>query len=432
MRLKLGAGYLTALCLALTALVSACTTPASRSIAPGISAGGSLVHAGAGDIVQDKNFYLLTLLQSEPVRAVIASDTELSELGRRTAAALDKAFGGCDGSTRCVVEVMRMSDADIAIAGHRLAALASPNNALGALVREKMRPSGRYQKYAMLDDAAMIEMAWLEAAAGVNRLYRVYGLGEAPRYPAIDAISHEAESAGYRSLVKAVVETQVDGARPTDLFFESWLRVGLDLLVINQRDEAARYEPMRMGVNAASFSHAASIDWSGAPYVAILVPGAGTLPGEVGLSAAGALRIRLAARRYADGLAPFIIVSGGHVHPNKTPYAEAIEMKRELMKRYGVPEHAIVVDPHARHTTTNLRNGVRLIHAMGAPETGSVLVTTSRDQSAYIESQVFSKRNQDELGYQPLTLLRRVSPHDLAMVQNLLSLHADPADPLDP
>ena len=142
--------------------------------------------------------------------------------------------------------------------------------------------------------------------------------------------------------------------------------------------------------------------------------------------------MRLAARRYAEGLAPFVIVSGGHVHPNKTPYAEAIEMKRELMDRYHVPENAILVDPHARHTTTNLRNGERLVHALGAPEAKEIVVTTSRDQSLYIESPVFFRRNEDELGYQPLTVVRHLTPHDLIMAQNLLSLHADPRDPLDP
>jgi hypothetical protein len=28
-------------------------------------------------------------------------------------------------------------------------------------------------------------------------------------------------------------------------------------------------------------------------------------------------------RRWREGLAPFLIVSGGHVHPNKTAFAEA-------------------------------------------------------------------------------------------------------------
>ncbi len=384
------------------------------------------------DIVRDKNFPFLAMLQADPsARAAIARDPLLAALGERSRRALATAFPECRSSTRCLIEAMLLPDADIVAVGKRLAQLAE-SGPVKDLIRLRMRPSGKFRRYEAQDDDAFIAAAWNATAAGVNRLYRVYGLGEAPRYPAIDSISYEPESNAYRNLVRAVFETQIDGARPGDLFFADWLQVGLDLLVINQRDEAARYEPMENGVNAAAFQRVRSINWANWQNAAIMVPGAGTNEGERGLSAAGALRARLAARRYADGLAPFLVVSGGHVHPNKTLYAEAMEMKKELMARYGVPEDAIVVDPHARHTTTNLRNGVRLIHALGAPEDKPVLVTTSRDQSAYIESPAFVSRNETELGYQPMTFLRRLSPSDITMSQNLLSLHADPNDPLDP
>ena len=61
-----------------------------------------------------------------------------------------------------------------------------------------------------------------------------------------------------------------------------------------------------------------------------------------------------------------------------------------------------------------------------------VLIATSRSQSAYIEGEVFRARNQDELGYQPMTITRRVSTYDLAMGPVLGSLQTDPTDPLDP
>jgi DUF218 domain len=394
---------------------------------------GAYAPRSSGDFVQDKNFYLLTALAVDAgSRATAAADPVLADLGRRSAEALSTAHASCTSDTGCSLVAMMYSEADILMVGDRLSTLAAPGGPLNELVRRDLRFSGRFERHAGLDDAAFAKAAWLETAAGVNRLYRIYGLGEAPRYPAIDAISYKPDSRDFQSLLKAVLETQLDGARPQDPFFANWLRVGLDLLAINQRDEAGRYEPMDQGVNAAAFARARLMKWREWPYAAILVPGAGTLDGERGLSAAGGLRTRLAARRYAEGLAPFLIVSGGHVHPNKTPYAEAIEMKRELMDRYGVPESAILVDPHARHTTTNLRNGERLVHALGAPDTREIVVTTSRDQSLYIESPVFLRRNADELGYQPLTVVKRLTPHDLVMAQNLLSLHADPRDPLDP
>jgi hypothetical protein len=31
-------------------------------------------------------------------------------------------------------------------------------------------------------------------------------------------------------------------------------------------------------------------------------------------------------------------------------------MKHDLMARFGIPADSIIVDAHARHTTTNMRN----------------------------------------------------------------------------
>jgi hypothetical protein len=44
----------------------------------------------------------------------------------------------------------------------------------------------------------------------------------------------------------------------------------------------------------------------------------------------------------------------------------------------------------------------------------------------------FADRCARELGYQPVDILDRLSPFDLAARPNLISLHADPQDPLDP
>jgi hypothetical protein len=384
----------------------------------------------SGDPVQDKNFYLLTVLDAEPsARAAVAADPVLKSYRDRSVAALRKALANCR-DPGCVAAGLTVSEPDIAEIGNRLAALA--DRPLKALIRDHLRPSGRFQKHALLEDAAFIRAAWAETAHGMNRLYRVYGLGEAPRYPDIDAISYNPEDQRFYQLISTALETADDGISPDTLFFEPWAQIGQDLLLINQRDEAGRYEPLSSGENAAALKRAATIAWQDFPYSAILIPGAGLRDEERGLSAIAAMRLRLAVRRYEQRLAPLIIVSGGNVHPNKTPYNEAIEMKRALIDRYGIPEDAILVDPHARHTTTNLRNAVRLLFRAGAPLDREVLVSTSKSQSDYIAGQVFYARNQDELGYQPMKLSRRISTYDLAMRPEIISLHADPVDALDP
>jgi hypothetical protein len=67
-------------------------------------------------------------------------------------------------------------------------------------------------------------------------------------------------------------------------------------------------------------------------------------------------------------------------------------LKRDLIARYGVPENAIVIDPYARHTTTNLCNASRLLFQMGAPMDKPIVITTTQDQGQYIESQEFADR----------------------------------------
>jgi hypothetical protein len=184
--------------------------------------------------------------------------------------------------------------------------------------------------------------------------------------------------------------------------------------------------------NAAAYRRAKTIDWSKYPYTAIVVPGAGNDRPGIRLSGAGKLRDEIAAKRYRDGKAPFVLVSGGYVHPSQTEFAEAIEMKRDLMEHWGIPAEAIIIDPHARHTTTNMRNAARLIYRYGIPFDRKALVSTDPSQSQYITDPGFEKRCLEELGYLPQQLLKRTSVFDVEFLPKLESLQADAADPLDP
>ena len=383
------------------------------------------------DPVRDRGAYLLTLIEADPAaEKALAASPPLQAIGRRLTAERAALLTGCRQTKVCPVGRLMLSDAEVAQAGDALAAMAGPGGPLSGLVARQMRPSGVFQKYAALDDAGLLRAAWAETAAGVNRLYRVYAQGEAPRSAEIDGMIRDPASDAFRHLLIEALDAETDA--PAPVFFEAWSGLGFDLLGLNQRDEAARYEPLETGANAAAFGKARGLDWKRFRYTAVVVPGSGQEVPETGLSSVGALRVRLAVRRWREGLAPFLLVSGGHVHPNRTPFAEAVEMKRELMVRYGVPEAAIVIDPYARHTTTNLRNAARLLFRMGAPADRPMLIVTSQDQSRYIGAKAFADRCQGELGYQPVSVGERLSPFDLAARPNLVSLHADLTDPLDP
>ncbi len=100
------------------------------------------------------------------------------------------------------------------------------------------------------------------------------------------------------------------------------------------------------------------------PYDVIIVPGVSG-DDQVGpLSHEARARLAVAATDWRRGQAPFILVSGGNVHPPGTRYNEAYEMRRYLIE-HGVPGDAILVEPHAQHTTENLRNSGRLMQRLG-------------------------------------------------------------------
>jgi hypothetical protein len=266
----------------------------------------------------------------------------------------------------------------------------------------------------------------------MNRMMDVYGAGKAPRYREIDAMTYDAASTVWKHDVQILTSVLEDDRENLALFFSPSVRFATELMWLNHRDEAGRHEPLEMKENEAAFRHVASIDWNKFPYSAIVVPGAGNDRPGVHLSPGGKLRDEIAARRFRQGKAPFLIVSGGYVHPERTEYSEAIEMKRDLMTRYGIPAEAIIVDPHARHTTTNIRNAARLIYRYGIPFDKKALVSSDPQQSDYIENALFEKRCLDELGYLPYRLVRRTSQFDLEFFPQIESLQADPTDPLDP
>ena len=218
----------------------------------------------------------------------------------------------------------------------------------------------------------------------------------------------------------------------SSLFFQVPLQFALRLMEINHRDEAGRFEPMELGENQAAVRRMSSLQWNNYPYTAIVVPGAGSDRTTWTLSGAGHMRCEMAARRYHAKKAPLIVVSGGYVHPNQTPYCEALEMKKALIHDFGVPSAAILIDPHARHTTTNLRNAARLLYRYGVPFDHKALIVTDRYQSAYIEGDAFRKRCELELGYLPYRILGRSSVLELEFLPMIESLQIDPTDPLDP
>jgi hypothetical protein len=115
----------------------------------------------------------------------------------------------------------------------------------------------------------------------------------------------------------------------------------------------------------------------------------------------------------------------------QTPYCEAIEMKKYLIAKYKIPETSILVEPYARHTTTNFRNAARLAFRYRIPA-ALALVTSSEDHIAAVTRDEFRTRNLNELGYFPVEFIRRISAVEAEFKPSVVSLFFDANDPLDP
>ncbi len=383
-------------------------------------------------IIQSKNYYLLTLLQEIPgVKKLIQGDSILTRIARNKVEMLATAMKDCQRDAFCYTGKMKFSDEEIKAVGERLTVLYQPNNALGTLVKDHLAASGTYVLYKESSPQELLQKAWEQDAGGINFTIGVYAEGKKPNYPLIDSCSLNTKGVGYSQFLFTATQTIIDDCKRSNLFFLPSMMSALRFLEVNERYNASDYEPMASTVNKAAVDRIKTINWNNYKYSVILIPGAGPDDPKVPLSAEGLLRCRIAAQRYFEGLAPFIITSGGRVHPYKTIYSEAYEMKKYLVEKMKVPENAVIMDPHARHTTTNLRNGARLIYRYGMPFNKAALTSTSRGQSLSIET-TLAARCLKEFNTTPFKVGKRLSVTEVEFYPLIASLQINPLEPLDP
>jgi hypothetical protein len=382
--------------------------------------------------IVDKNFYLLSALSRSTVaEQALAADPAIAGIVSARRNEIDGAERRCKQDVACQLRAIAWTDEEILTVSLALQQLGDSDPAVKAVVDNDVRPAVVYPLLSKLTSGQMLARAWEICAHGLNNILAVYGQGAAPRYPEIDSISFDMKSDEAKQRITAVVaaESAPDaGAHP---FYELTLQTALTLLNLNHRDEAGRHEPMEDGVNKAVVAAIATTAWKNYPYTVIVVPGLGPNDPQTALTEGGRQRITLAAQAYRAHKAPFILVSGGYVHPSQTRFSEAIEMKRALMADLHVPEAAIIVDPHARHTTTNMRNAVREIFRYGIPTDKPGLVISNPGQDASIMGPQLT-RCLIELGYAPYRIVGKNSDTEAVFLPLVDSLEQDPADPLDP
>ncbi len=385
------------------------------------------------NFVQSKNYYFLTLLQKLPdVNKLISSDEVFSKIAAEKSEHLKNSLSNCGNDVGCYLKAVEFNESEIAKVGSRIKTLYNSQKYLKDLVQNQLIPSRAYLLYANLSPQNMLQKAWEQDARAINYAIEVYAGGKLPNYPNIDSISFNVKNKAYPSLLYDCTKTIVEETKDNQLFFMPSLLFALQAIEINDRDRAADYEPMERNCNQKSFNLAKNIKWNDYPYSVILVPGAGPDDPAEAISATGKLRCKVAAIRWKEKKAPFIMVSGGKVHPYQTKYCEAEEMKKYLRESMDIPESAIIMEPHARHTTTNMRNCVRLMYQYGMPIDKPAITSTTKSQSYYITNSNMQQRCIKELGYSPYRNGKRLSETEAEFYLVLTALQTDADEPMDP
>lgn len=384
--------------------------------------------------VQDRNFYLFTLIEElENVSQVIASDAIFSNYLESSKARLKAVSEAPNPTAQNYANALKFSENEIISLNANLKGLVKNTSVLHDMAKDHMGPSGAFQQFSEVTNSfRVIQLAFVEAAQGINNIIDVYVAGQDPKYPDIDKVSFDVNNAAYLSKLKVEVEALYQANHT--LFFQPFLNFALRTMALNNRDEAGRYYPLEDGENKAAIEYIKTINWDDFEYALALALGDGPdKPGDdPNISVGGKRNADQAVALYQQGRVPLIVLSGGHVRPFQTEYSEGIEMKKYVMDTYSIPENRILVETQARHTTTNMRNTGRLIFRYGIPSDKKAVVTSAESHINTIESSNFNTRSLSELNHIPAEIHNRVSGIYLEFTPKIEVLHLDSSDPLDP
>jgi hypothetical protein len=387
--------------------------------------------------VKDLNFYWTTLVENTTeISSAIENDEDLSAYLETAKQRLNNIANQDNVTATQFANALKFSDNERVFISTSIKKVVEDNaSTFISFSNAHIGPSGAFNKFGeVMNVDRFHQLIVEEMLLGINQIIDTYVEGVDPLYPIIDSVSYDVNSAQYKLLLKNLVADLNTNVNDQRLFYEPFLKFALGVLQLNDRDEAGRYFPIQNGENSAAYQYLQSLNWADFDYSVIVVLGdspnsSGDLPN---ISIGGMERADHGVTLYNQGKAPLIAFCGGHLMPVHTIYSEAIEMKKYVMETYNIPENRILVDPHSRHTTTNLRNIGRQFFRYGIPTDKKAIVSSSSSHSGYVASSGFLTRCQNEMGHIPLTLYERLSDFDLEFTPLIEVLHLDSSDPLDP
>lgn len=281
--------------------------------------------------------------------------------------------------------------------------------------------------------------AWPRYAQALRYITDTYGNGSSARASA-DNMLYNATGNDWKYYMEAYGTYLASNYSGHTLPPFDSVQTAVKLVHANERGNALWYPQLWSIVNAKPLAKSKNMCWDDYEYSAILVPGMGPELKDERLSPQSKLRANIAAVQLAENKAPFIITSGGAVHPPHTPFTEAIELRNWLVGEHNVSDERVLAEPYARHTTTNLRNSARQLRFIHAPEHKPVLIATNSDQYRYIlgapphsPNTSVTAAGMSWVGYK-LGTFEAVDKHFLIKYHPNWSKisFVDPMDPLDP
>ncbi|MGW1453496.1 YdcF family protein [Salegentibacter agarivorans] len=382
-----------------------------------------------------KNYYLLYAIdQNKEIKDLLEKDDILNKIYRNRHQTISSSLlkSTETDSLNIYVDPYIFTSKEIFEISSKLEEFYEGSEKIRNFVQDDLKSSGNYKLYEDEGNKKLLSKAWELCAKGINHVLNTYGKGKSSRYAKIDSVSYNVKSEYYKRALYMWSDHLHSSNNESKGFYDEPMNFAISLLYLNHRDEAARYEPLEKLRNKAVSKNISDINFDNYKYSSILILGNGPENYMDRLSALGKLNIQLGVEKFRAGLAPLIIVSGGHAHPFRAQYCEAVEMKKELVEEYNVPEDKIVIDPHARHTTTNLRNATRLMIQYSIPISRPSIVVTNNSHSDYTGSSGFAQRCLEELGYLPGVIKKRLDATTLEFQPKIESLQQNPLDPLDP
>jgi len=380
-----------------------------------------------------KNFYFLYAIENNPeIKELLIQDNKLSEVLENQKNKISEVLKSNTNNLDSLIDPYLINQNESAQILESLYGHYKNSKKFRDFMKADIRDSGAYILYKDLDDQEFLKKIWALNAKGINHILNNYGKGEMPQYATIDSVSYDVNSNYYKGAVKMWSQHNFSELKPKETWFSPSLHFALSLLYLNHRDEAARYEPLEEKENKKAAQNIKNINFENFKYASILILGNGPENYSDRLSALGKLNIKLGVKEYQEGKAPIIVVSGGHAHPFRAEYCEAIEMKKELINEYHIPEEHILIEPHARHTTTNLRNAARLYQKYGFPIDKTHIVVTNNSHSQYVSSENFTERCMQELGYLPAEIKSRINATAVEFLPLKTAMQQNPLEPLDP